>query len=94
MGRPAEHEGTQFEVAGKGGRRPQDFLSLGVAYGGYSSALRSNQETNELTVELSYGLQLRPGLILQPGIQLLIHPGGNPSTPNALALGVNTVVSF
>ncbi|MFN5698241.1 MAG: carbohydrate porin [Cyanobacteriota bacterium] len=74
--------------------RPQDFLSLGVAYGGYSSALRSNQDANELTLELSYALQLRPGLILQPGIQLLIHPGGSASTPNALALGVNTVVSF
>jgi hypothetical protein len=35
-----------------------------------------------------------PGLTLQPGIQVLIRPGGSPATPNALALGLNAVVSF
>ena len=86
--------------------RPKDVLALGVAYGGFSSALRSQQQAqavldssirpqvSELTLELSYALQLLPGLSLQPGVQYLIHPGGSPATPNALALGVNAVVSF
>ena len=86
--------------------RPKDVLALGVAYGGYSAALRQQQQAqailnpailpqvSELTLELSYALQLLPGLILQPGIQYLIRPGGSPTTPNALALGVNTVISF
>jgi porin len=86
--------------------RPNDFLALGVAYGGYSSSLRKQQQgqalldpairpqVSELTLELSYGLLLRPGLMLQPGAQLLIRPGGSPDTPNGLALGLNAVVSF
>ncbi len=86
--------------------RPRDFLALGMAYGSYSSALRREQQAlkwlnpstlpqvSELTLELSYALQLLPGLMLQPGAQLLINPGGSPATPTALALGVNAVVSF
>lgn len=86
--------------------RPKDVLALGVAYGGYSGDLRRQQQAqalldpairpqmSELTLELSYAIQLLPGLSLQPGVQYLIHPGGSPATPNALALGVNAVVSF
>jgi carbohydrate-selective porin OprB len=48
----------------------------------------------EWSVELSYGIQVLPGLIMQPGAQMLINPGGSPSTPSARALGVNAVVSF
>ncbi len=50
-------------------------------------------QVSELTMELSDALEVLPGLSLQPGLQDLIHPGGSPSTPNALALGVNAVVS-
>jgi|LakMenE01Jun11ns_1017448.scaffolds.fasta_scaffold9953115_4 porin len=97
---------TGLVVNGPFARRPDDFLALGIAYGGYSAALRDQQDrqawldasirpqVSELTLELSYGLQLRPGLILQPGAQLVIRPGGSPQTPNALALGLNAVVSF
>jgi porin len=86
--------------------RPKDVLALGVAYGGYSGDLRRQQQAqalldpairpqvSELTLELSYAIQVLPGLSLQPGVNYLIHPGGSPSTPNALALGVNAVVSF
>ena len=86
--------------------RPKDVLALGVAYGGYSGDLRRQQQAqalldaairpqvSELTLELSYAIQVLPGLSLQPGIQYLIHPGGSTSTPNALALGLNAVVSF
>jgi carbohydrate-selective porin OprB len=48
----------------------------------------------EATLELSYSIQILPGLSLQPGAQILINPGGSPSTPSALALGLNAVVSF
>ncbi len=97
---------TGLVVNGPFANRPKDVLALGVAYGGYSSILRRQQEAqalldaavrpqvSELTLELSYAIQLMPGLTLQPGMQLLIRPGGSPSTPNALALGVNAVVSF
>lgn len=72
--------------------RPRDVLALGVAYGAYSPDLPP--QVSELTLEFSYGLALLPGLMLQPGVQLIVNPGGNPATPNALALGLNAVVSF
>ncbi|WP_411868339.1 carbohydrate porin [Vulcanococcus limneticus] len=97
---------TGLVVNGPFASRPKDVLALGVAYGGYSAALRRQQQAealldaairpqvSELTIELSYALQLLPGLTLQPGVQYLIRPGGSPATSNALALGVNAVVSF
>jgi porin len=86
--------------------RPKDFLALGVAYGAYSGPLRRSQpllqlvdssvqpQIDELTIELSYGIQVFNGVMLQPGVQLLVNPGGSPSTPAALALGLNAVLSF
>ena len=47
-----------------------------------------------MTVELSYGIQVLPGLIIQTGAQMLVNPSGSPSTPSALALGLNAVISF
>jgi carbohydrate-selective porin OprB len=32
--------------------------------------------------------------MLQPGVQVLVNPGGSPATPAALALGLNAVLSF
>jgi porin len=86
--------------------RPKDFLALGVAYGAFSADLRSAQQAAqiidpsvqpqlfEMTIEASYGVQVRPGLLLQPGMQLIINPGGSPDVDPALALGVNAVISF
>jgi porin len=86
--------------------RPRDVLSFGLAYGGFSTALAAEQrqgalldpsirpQRSELTLELSYGLSLMPGVMIQPGAQLIVHPGGDPATPSALALGVNAVLSF
>ena len=73
--------------------RPKDFLAVGLAYGAYSDELRP-AKLYEATLEISYGIQVLPGLMIQPGAQILINPGGSPSTPSALALGVNAVMSF
>jgi porin len=86
--------------------RPKDFVALGAAYGFYSADLRSEQEmpqasdstavvqTNETTLELSYGIHARPGLLIQPALQYIVNPGGIATVPNALAIGTNLVMSF
>ena len=98
--------GTGLVAYGPLDRRPKDILAIGLAYGAYSSRLRDVRQTQqrtdppikpqsyEMTVELSYSILVVPGFTLQPGAQILINPGGVPSTPGALALGVNAVVSF
>jgi porin len=86
--------------------RPKDFLALGVAYGGFSSDLRQAQRIEqftdpsvlpqlfEMTIEASYGIQVQPGLVLQPGVQVIVNPGGSPDVDTAIAAGVNAVIRF
>lgn len=73
--------------------RPKDFLAIGFAYGDYSDQIRP-AKLYEATLEISYSIQVLPGMSLQPGAQILFNPGGSPSTPGALALGLNAVVVF
>jgi carbohydrate-selective porin OprB len=47
-----------------------------------------------MTLELNYGWTIRPGLLLQPDLQYIVHPNGNYRLPNALAIGVNIVVNL
>jgi porin len=86
--------------------RRRDFAGFGVAYGSYSGNLRRAEEVQvvthpatgiqhwEMTLEWTYGCTVRPGLLVQPSLQYLVHPGGNKSVPNALAIGVNVVFNF
>jgi porin len=87
-------------------RRPRDFAGFGVAYASYSPDLRRQEQfqalTNlaigvqswEMTIEFNYGCTVKPGFLLQPSLQYIINPGGNAPLPNALAAGVNIVLSF
>jgi porin len=68
--------------------RPKDSVGFAVA----GAAHRAGQF--ELTFEWNYGLRLLPGLLLQPDIQTIVRPGGNPSVSNALVLGLNVVVNL
>jgi porin len=86
--------------------RPRDFASFGVAYGSYSGDLRRAEavqaltdptvavQSREMTLEFNYGCTVRPGLLVQPGLQYLVNLGGNKAVPNALAVGANVVFNF
>ena len=86
--------------------RPRDFAGFGVAFGSYSGDLRRAEEVQaltdpavgvqswEMTLELTYGCTVRPGLLVQPSLQYLVNPGGDKAVPNALAIGVNVVFNF
>jgi porin len=68
-------------------RRAQDFIGLAVVYGGYTPT------AFEMTLEATYGLKLHPGLVFQPDVQYIIRPSGKPDIPNALALGLNVILT-
>jgi porin len=86
--------------------RPRDFAGFGVADGSYSGDLRRAKEVQaltdpavgvqswEMTLELTYGCTVKPGLLVQPSVQYLVNPAGDKAVPNALAIGVNVVVNF
>jgi porin len=87
-------------------RRPKDFAAMGAAYGSYTANLLPAEQAEvgpvasvairhfESTIEWTYGCVIRPGLVVQPSLQYIIHPKGTTATPSALAIGVNLVINF
>jgi porin len=90
--------------------RPDDLLTIGLAYGRISNeaALADRLagpptpvRDHEALVEVSYNISLAPGWSVQPDLQYVIHPGGNiakptgaGTIPDALVLGVRTTLNF
>ena len=84
--------------------RPMDFAGFAVVYGSYSRDLQRVEEIRrnfsvgvqnfEMALEWNYALEIRPGFLLQPDAQYLVHPNGDKTIPAALAIGANIVVNW
>jgi porin len=94
---------TGLVAYGPSSKRPRDFVGLAVVYGSYSRDLRLAEELNpvsagvqnfEMTIELNYGWTVRPGLLLQPDLQYIVHPSGARRLHNAVAIGINIVLNL
>ncbi len=95
---------TGLVMYGPSRSRPKDFAGFAVVYGSYSGDLRRAEEIQanpsvgvqnfEMALEATYGWTIRPGLLLQPDVQYVIHPNGNKAIRNALVIGVNIVINL
>jgi porin len=94
---------TGLVLYGPSAKRNRDFVGLAVVYGSYSHDLRLAEELNqtpagvqnfEMTIELNYGWTVRPGLLLQPDLQYVVHRNGNTRLHNAVAIGINIVLNL
>jgi porin len=65
--------------------RPRDTLTLGVAYGRYSSDLTT--QSFECVLELNYWIQANGWLTIVPDLQYIIKPRGLGTIPNSLVIG-------
>lgn len=77
--------------------RPDDTLSLGLAYARLSSDFRRSLEASdngELALEANYRFQLTPYLAVQPDLQFIHNPGADPELSDALVVGVRSEVSM
>ena len=80
--------------------RPADELGFGVAAAHFGSPFRAGTsspedwEEWEVSLELTYRWRFAPWLSLQPDIQHVVHPGGDPALDDALVVGLRTLVSF
>ena len=95
------HLGIGFVYAGLLPGREEDRLGLAIAHAHHSDVFLAQAEAEEVhlleaetSVELTYRAQLSPWLILQPDIQYIIHPSGNPGIPNATVAGARIEVSI
>lgn len=79
--------------------RTQDQLGLALASavdGSHYDRAQASAGTpaaSETTVELTYLVQLRSWLAIQPDLQYVVHPGGTQATRNALVPGLRVAVS-
>jgi len=87
--------------------RSADLFGVATAYGHIGSGLQRFAEdqnnfddTNqpipdfEQNIELTYFAQITPWWVVQPDMQVIIHPGGSSAIPNAVAFGCRTVITF
>ena len=74
--------------------RPDDVLCFGVAYGKYSSHLRTPQRSSyEIMLELNYKVQVNRFFFVQPDMQYIINTKGG-EHPNAFVLGAQFGLMF
>jgi porin len=94
---------TGLVMYGPSRSRPKDSAGFAFVYGSCSSDLRRAEEIQptstgvqhfESVVELNYGWTIRPGLLVQPDLQYIVHPNDNERLHNALAIGLNIVVNL
>lgn len=94
---------TGLVAYGPSSKRPRDFVGLALVYGSYSRDLRLAEELNsaplgvpnfEMTIELNYGRTARPGLLVQPDLQYIVHPSGTTRLHDAVATGINIVLNL
>lgn len=97
---------------GLSARRPQDILGVGLVHGSNSRGPSLSSSTlstlpvppYEQALEITYGVAVRPGVLVQPDFQYVFNPKGTaaattPSVqreriPNAIVAGVNIVMNF
>jgi porin len=87
--------------------RDDDVSGIGIAYGRVSSDTRGFVEDDkffnatgsavpdhEMVIEAEYQINVRPGLVVQPGVQFIVHPGGSSATKDATIIGLRTIIDF
>jgi porin len=80
--------------------RPDSTLSIGINRGELSGRYQANAvdagiglTSSETGLEVTYSDQLTPWLQLQPDLQYVIHPSGNPLGRDAIVVGLRIVLS-
>lgn len=72
--------------------RDNDVAGFSFAYGKLSRDLED--QDYEIGIEGTYIFQVTPWLGLQPDVQLIVHPGGSGSIPDALVAGMQISVDI
>lgn len=92
----AHYYGAGLAYTGLFPHREHDILSLGCAYARLSSGVRATEDllTAETAIEATYLMQLEPYLAVQPDIQFVHDPSGNPNLQDAWVVAIRIVVDL
>lgn len=91
----ADYVGAGVVFAGPLPGRPNDHFGLAVARAGLGRSVRERDRLPraETTFEVTYRLQFKQLLTLQPDVQYVRHPASQPALPDALAVALRVTVT-
>lgn len=79
---------------GLGGFRPDDLLGAYASYADLSDDAVAGFEENELAVEALYRFAITPAVSIQPGLQYIINPSGDPSVDDAFVGQLRFIIAL
>ncbi len=74
--------------------RENDRAGVYFSYADLSDKADAGFEENEFVVDVYYRLQMTPSVFVQPEVQYIVHPSGDPDIDNALVVGLRVGVVF
>ncbi|MEM6560725.1 MAG: carbohydrate porin, partial [Planctomycetota bacterium] len=89
-----QHYAVGLVQAGLGSFRPDDAVGLYVSFVDLSDAAGAGFEEDETVVEAFYRLQVTPAISVQPGLQFVINPSGDPDIDDALVGSLRASFTF
>lgn len=92
----ANYVGAGLVVSGFLNSRPKDRVGLALARAKFSDDARDADGllSAETAIELNYEMPINEWFTLQPNVQRVIHPSGDPSLKNAWAIGARFILSY
>jgi porin len=87
--------GAGIVATGLSARRPEDKLGLAVASVHFGKPYRATAgfETHETVIELTYRAPLNDWITIQPDVQYVRNPGGDPLIEDSLVVGLRVLFS-
>ena len=84
-----------FQYQGLLDGRDNDVLGAGFAHGAFSDKASSEYtEDYEAAFEVYYSAEIAPWFVVSPSVQYIVNPGGQTDRPDAVVLGVRTLIVF
>jgi carbohydrate-selective porin OprB len=83
-------------IVGRGliNSRPDDAMGLYVSYADLSDDSSAGFDKDEWALDLYYKFQITPAIYIQPELQYIINPSGDPSIDDALVGGLRAGITF
>jgi porin len=76
--------------------RKDDQVGLAIGHASFGGPARRSfgLEGGETVAELTYALPIADNVVVQPDLQYVWNPGGDPAIPNALVVGLRFSLSL
>jgi porin len=90
----AQHMGAGLVLRGTSDARSGDSAGLYATWADLSDEPAAGFDRDELAFDAYYRLELAPAVFVQPEIQYIVNPSGDPTIDNAIVGGLRVGVTF